>query len=88
MAAANRGAQVASASAEDVAGISATAAAVRTVSQALGAKFVAPPAVDVSRSTVTVTVEVAFDGAVPFLPERVRRSVTVPREQFMKETER
>lgn len=88
VAAANRGAQVASAGDGGAIDIGSTVAAVRSVVNDLGGELVVLPGIEVAPRTVTVAVEVVFDGAVPFLPDRVRRSVTVPREQFLKENER
>lgn len=88
IAAATRGAQVASAVQDDASGIGSTVEAVRTVTNDLGSRLDGAPLVSLTSRTVTVTVGIVFDGAVPFLPEHVTRSVTVPRERFMGEEER
>lgn len=88
IAAANRGAQVASAGDGNETSIGATVGAVEEVVRDLGGRLGTLPIIDISQATVTVAVEVVFDGAVPFLPDRVRRSVTVPRERFLRDDER
>lgn len=88
VAAASRGAHVASTVQNDGSGAGSVFEVVRSMARDLGSTLEGAPVVEMDADSVTVTVGVVFDGAVPFLPAHIRRSVTVPRERFMTEDER
>ena len=64
------------------------ASAVESTMRELGAHLAAAPHVVAGSRDVTVQVRVGFDSPVPFLPSEVSRSVTVPLEQFVRESDR
>lgn len=86
--AARRGARAASMASEDGSYFPPAAAAVETTVRELGSRLSGPPQVILGRTTVTVRVSLSFPSAVPFVPDRVTRSVTVPLERFVPESER
>jgi len=54
----------------------------------LGSRMSSAPSLEIGSKSVHVTVKVAVQSIVPFLPTSVTRSATVSREQFLKEQDR
>lgn len=59
-----------------------------TTASELSAELTTEPVVRWNTETVAVTVTIRGPSLVPFLPDRVSRSATVPIEKFMTEEER
>jgi hypothetical protein len=59
----------------------------RTVGE-MGSTLESDPLISLYQGTVQVTVQVQIPRVVPFLPTSVRRSATVPLEQFIEEQDR
>ena len=85
--AASRGAQVAAASPEGASPLP-VLEEVDVVVGDLGGRAPGPARVSVGPRTVRVTVELEIRPVVPFLPVRVVRTATAPRERFLLEQER
>ncbi len=85
--AATRGAQVAAASPDGASPLP-VLEEVDVVVGDLGARAPRPARVSVGPRTVRVTVELEIRPVVPFLPVRVVRTATAPRERFLLEQER
>lgn len=86
--AAGRGARAASMASVGRSYFEEAARAVETTVHELGAHLAAPPRISTTGMSVTVEVVLGFGQAVPFLPDRVTRSVTVPLERYVTEEER
>ena len=54
----------------------------------LGSRMFSAPSLEIGNKSVRVTVKVAVQSVVPFLPTSVSRSATVSREQFLMEQDR
>jgi hypothetical protein len=54
----------------------------------LGSHMYSAPSLEIGSKAVLVTVSVAVQSIVPFLPTAVTRSATVSREQFLMEQNR
>ena len=54
----------------------------------LGSHMYSAPSLSIGSKSVQVTVKVAIQSVVPFLPTSVTRSATVSREQFLMEQNR
>ena len=54
----------------------------------LGSRMYSAPSLEIGNKSVRVTVKVAVQSVVPFLPTSVSRSATVSREQFLMEQDR
>ena len=54
----------------------------------LGSQMYSAPSLSIGSNSVQVTVKVAIQSIVPFLPTSVTRSATVGREQFLMEQDR
>ena len=54
----------------------------------LGSRMYSAPSLEIGSKSVRVTVKVAVQSIVPFLPTSVTRSATVSREQFLMEQDR
>jgi hypothetical protein len=85
--AATRGAQVAAASPDGASPLP-VLREVDVVVGDLGGRAPRPARVSVGPRTVRVTVELEIRPVVPFLPVRVVRAATAPRERFLLEQER
>lgn len=86
--AAQRGARAASVASSGRQYFIAAATSVETTVRELGGRLTPPLRVSRNASSVLVEVTVGFRGIVPFMPHEVTRSVTVPVESYIKESER
>ena len=86
--AARRGARAASTAPDGTAYYEDAAHAVEMTVRELGGQLAAPPRIAMGAASVTVDVSLGFARVVPFLPDRVARSVTVPLERYVPESER
>ena len=86
--AARRGARAASAQSTGSQYFLAAATSIESTVQELGARLAASPRVSRGATSVSVEVSVGFRSIVPFMPDTVTRSVTVPLEMYLRESDR
>ena len=86
--AARRGARAASMAGDHRRYFVSAATAVEATVGELRGRLAAPPEVRLDGTNVTVEVSLGISSIVPFVPSSVTRSVTVPLERFVQESER
>lgn len=86
--AARRGARAASMAGDNGRYFVSAATAVEATVGELRGRLAAPPEVRLDGTNVTVEVSLGISSIVPFVPSSVTRSVTVPLERFVQESER